>query len=256
MGTNLGIKMRLEFEDEKKPYLLDVSTLLYDFELLHDFSLLLYAEEYRDYHFSQYFWRRQGRPLKDEHRLRASKIIKESPLTVELWVGIAGVSTAAFWTIVLSIEKISNWELNRKKLQLEVKKLEHETNTQFYNEQKAKVEMDNKLKGKECLNIFNSLLKRLENNSIKLKDIGLSSEEIYHVSTPLLKDIKVFDDLVSKMILESAKDYLNVAIAHEKAGRKGEAVEAYKAFIKQTTKKIKKLEREITQEHEEFREFT
>ena len=177
MDYNNVIKIRLVFEDEKKPYFLDVSSLFYDFELLHDFSLLLYADEYYDYRFSQYFWYRRGRPLKDEHRLRALKIIKESPLTVELILSIVAVSSGAIWVIVQAIEKIVNWKLNRKKLKSEIKKVEREVNLLFYDEKLAKIEMKKKLQEKKCLMIFNSLLKRLESNPIKLKNIELTSEE-------------------------------------------------------------------------------
>jgi hypothetical protein len=178
MESKSFIKIRLAFEDEKKPYLLDVSSLFYDFELLHDFSLLLYAEEYYDYRFSQYFWYRRGRPLKDEHRLRALEIIKKSPLTVELILSVVAVSSGAIWVIVQAIEKISNWKLNKEKIKLEVEKLRLEKNVRYYNEQKARIEMENKLKERECWTIFNSLLKRLEDNSIKLKSIDLTSEKI------------------------------------------------------------------------------
>jgi len=178
MDYNNLIKIRLVFEDEKKPYFLDVSSLFYDFELLHDFSLLLYAEEYHYYRFSQYFWYRRGRPLKDEHRLRALKIIKESPLTVELILSIVAVSSGAIWVIVQAIEKIGNWKLSREKLKLEVEKLRHEKNIRYYDEQKARIEMENKLQERESWDIFNSLLKRLEINPIKLKDIDLTSERI------------------------------------------------------------------------------
>jgi len=178
MDYNKVIKMRLVFEDEKKPYFLDVSSLFYDFELLHDFSLLLYAEEYYYYQFSQYFWYRRGRPLKDEHRLRTLKIIKESPLTVELLLSIVAVSSGAIWVIVQAIEKIGNWKLSREKLKLEVEKLRYEKNIRYYDEQKARIEMENKLRERECWEIFNSLLKRLEINPIKLKDIDLTLERI------------------------------------------------------------------------------
>ena len=178
MESHSIIKIRLVFENENKPYFLDISSLFYDFELLHDFSLLLCAEEYYGYRFSQYFWYRRGRPLKDEHRLRVLKIIKESPLTVELILSIVAVSSGAIWVIVQAIEKISNWKLNKEKLKLEVEKLRHEKNVRYYDEQKARIEMENKLQERKCWDIFNSLLKRLEINPIKLKDIDLTSERI------------------------------------------------------------------------------
>ena len=177
MDVDRSIRMRLVFEDQRKPYFLDVSSLFYDFELLHDLSLLLYAKDYYDYRFSQYFWYRRGRPLKDEHRLRAFRIIKESPLTVELILSIVAVSSGAIWAIAQAIEKVGTWKLNREKLKLEIKKLRRESNLLSYDEKRARIEMEKKLHERECLMIFNSLIRRLESNSIKLKDIDLTLEE-------------------------------------------------------------------------------
>ena len=164
---NKKLKIRLAFREEKKPFLIDISSLLYDFELLHDFSLLVYMEEYREYKFTQYFWYRKGRPLKNEHKIRAVRIIKESPLIIELIFG----GIAAFWVLVQAIEKISSWKLNMQKLKLEVEKLKRESNIAYYEEEKAKVELERRFYERKAWETFHSLLRRLESNPIKLEDI-------------------------------------------------------------------------------------
>jgi len=58
-----NLKIRLTFTDERKPYLLDISSLFYDFELLHDFLLIIYAKEYNYYKFNQYFGIEKGDQL-------------------------------------------------------------------------------------------------------------------------------------------------------------------------------------------------
>ncbi|MDK2782044.1 MAG: hypothetical protein PWR13_1072 [Archaeoglobi archaeon] len=160
MDNNKKIKIKLTFRDEKKPYLIDISSLLYDLELLHDFSLLIYMDEYREYKFTQYFWYRKGRPLKSKHKIRAIRIIKESPLTIELIFG----GIAAFWGLVQAIERIMNWRLNRQKLKLEVEKLERELKM-------VNIELERRLYERQAWETFNSLLRRLESNPIKLEDI-------------------------------------------------------------------------------------
>ncbi len=177
MNINHNIKMKLLFEVEKKPYFLSISSLFYDFELLHDLSLLIYAEDYYDHIFSRYFWYRGGRPLKDKHRLRAIRIIKESPLTVELILNIAAISSGAIWVITQAIEKIGNWKLNRGKLKLQIKKLRKEINILNYDGKLKIIEMEKKLQERDCLIIFNSLIRRLESNSIRLKDMDLTLYE-------------------------------------------------------------------------------
>jgi len=100
------LKIRLTFIEEKEPFLLDVSSLFYDFELLHDFFLLLYAENYSNYKFNRFFWLRKGRPIRKEHKIRVLKIKKDSPLTIEIIVGLIVGISGAFWAIVQAIEKI------------------------------------------------------------------------------------------------------------------------------------------------------
>lgn len=109
----------MRFLEESYPDLLDVSSLLYDLELSHDYGVVLSEKEYQHYKFSRYFWYRNGRPIEGYHRVKAARIIKKSPL--ELTVVIASVG--ALWVLVQIIEKVANWPLNRKKLKLEVEKL-------------------------------------------------------------------------------------------------------------------------------------
>lgn len=161
MLNDQKVRIRLVFKEERKPYLLDISSLLYDFELLHDYSLLIYAQQYKEYQFTQYFWYRNGRPLRSEHKIRALKITKESPLTIELVLSGIVVLSGAFWIIVQAIEKISNWKLNREKLKLEIEKLKRETNIDYYEKEKTKIELEPRLHEREGRATFYSLLRRL-----------------------------------------------------------------------------------------------
>jgi hypothetical protein len=166
----MDIKLELVFSEEKKPYLLDISSLLYDFELLHDFSLVICAEEYSEYRFSRYFWYRNGRPIKPTHKIRASRIVKESPLTVELVLAGITALSGAFWVLVQAMEKIRNWKLNKEKLKQEVEKLRLEN-------QIKRVELEQKVQEKEAFEIFTSLMNRFESNPISLVDIHISIEK-------------------------------------------------------------------------------
>jgi len=171
-----NLKIRLTFTDERKPYLLDISSLFYDFELLHDFLLIIYAKEYNYYKFNQYFWYRKGRPIDIEHRIKTAKILKESPLTIELILSIIVGTSGAFWALIQAIEKISNWILNKKKLRLEIEKLEKEKRIKFYEEEKARIEFEQKLLERDAWSIFNSLIRRIEANTLKLEDIEILRE--------------------------------------------------------------------------------
>jgi hypothetical protein len=164
------MKLKLVFHDQRRPYLLDISSLLYDFELLHDFSLILGAENYSDYKFSRYFWYRKGRPIKESHRIRVVRIIKDSPLTIELLLtGIVACPTA-LWLFVQMFEKVSNWKLNRKKLELETEKLKLD------NEIK-RIKLERKVQQRQVFDFLQRLIKRFEGNPIKLEDLEIEVEE-------------------------------------------------------------------------------
>lgn len=177
MNRDINIKVKLMFSEEKRPYLSDISSLLYDFELLHDFSLLLCADDYSGYKFSRFFWYRNGRPLKADHKVRTTKILKESPLIVELIIAEVAVLCGALWAFVQAIEKISNRKLNKEKLILEVKKLEREIVKADLEVEKTRIELEQKVREKEALNVLRSLIRRLEDNPIELTDIEFYVEE-------------------------------------------------------------------------------
>lgn len=119
-GSRYILKMR--FLEESYPNLLDISSLLYDLELSHDYGVLLSEKQYWDYQFSRYFWYRNGRPIESYYRVKAAKITKASPLELALVVASVG----ALWAMLQIIEKVANWPRNRKKLKLETEKLELE----------------------------------------------------------------------------------------------------------------------------------
>jgi len=58
------LRIKLTFTNDKNPYLLDISSLFYDFELLHDFFLIVYADDYKYYKLNNYFWYRKVDLLK------------------------------------------------------------------------------------------------------------------------------------------------------------------------------------------------
>lgn len=166
----MRIKLKLVFSEEDRPFLLDISSLLYDFELLHDLSLILCAEDYSDYKFSRFFWYRNGRPIITDHKLRVAKIVKESPLTIELILAGISIGSGALWVLLQAIEKIQNWKLSREKLKLEVEKLRME-------KEKLRLELEQKIKEREAFHFFNSLIGRLESIPMKLVDLEITLEE-------------------------------------------------------------------------------
>ncbi len=117
MAEQTTVIIRLEFGVDEKALLLDITSLLYDFELLYDFLVLSNLEEYSGYRFTQYFWYRNGRPLEYEHRLKVATIVKQSPLTVLLPIS-AFVALKILPPLIEASEKIADWKPNREKVRI------------------------------------------------------------------------------------------------------------------------------------------
>jgi len=166
-NKNNSYILQLQFVEDKYPLLLDVSSLMYDLVLAHDFGVILTEEEYSDYKFSQYFWYRQGRPIKPYHKIRTSRMIKESPLVLEVVI----TSIGGIWVLLQIIEKVQNWPLNRQKLKLEVEKLREEKQLRYEN-----LELVAERRGavRQELN----LIKHLNESPLMLEDIEIKILEL------------------------------------------------------------------------------
>ncbi len=155
----------LEFEEEEETLLLDITNLLYDLELAHDLGVLLTNKDYATYQFSRFFWYRNGRRVAKNHRLRVAKIAKQSPLVLEVVIPTLG----AIWVLLQIIEKVHNWPLTRRKLELEVDKLtrEREQYREQIKDQYAE-QLSVLMHERDASAISESLAKRLSENPAKL----------------------------------------------------------------------------------------
>lgn len=165
--------LKLQFFENKEPFLLDITSLLYDFELLYDLVTILTYPDYSGYPLTRYFWYRKGRATKPEHKIRTLRIIKESPLIIEIILGGVG----AFWALIQALEKVGNWRLNRKKLKLEIEILELERDIDKNKLGRSRLDLESTLEERKAFEIFRRLIQRLESNPIKLLDLSLSKRK-------------------------------------------------------------------------------
>ena len=172
-----NLKLRLTFEEESKISLLDISSLLYDINLLNDLLVISLLPDYKEYKFSGYFWYRKGRGIKDEHKLYLRSIRHESPIELVVIIAAASASTAIIWGLVQSFDKISNWRLNRKELKLEIEKLEIENGSRLLDYEKKYYEIQSEIAEKDALNIYNRILGRLEKYPFRIVDAKLYIDE-------------------------------------------------------------------------------
>jgi hypothetical protein len=163
--------LTLQFsEEEKNPFLLDVTSLMYDLELAHDLGVLLTEPEYRSFKFSSQFFRfRGGRRIGPTHRLRAVRIVKQSPLLLEIASSVGGLCG-----LLQIIEKVSNWLLSREKLELEVDKLRRERDEHRDSIREKYIEQMGELgRSHEAARIEKNLVKRLSESSLKLTQVEI-----------------------------------------------------------------------------------
>lgn len=160
--------LTLKFREDRYPFLTEISTLLYDLALVNDLSAILAFEEYDNYQFSRYFYFRNHKRVSDNHKLRTASISKHSPLLIEI-IGAVG----AIWAFVQLIEKVGNWKLNKKKLDLEIQKLGRElalTDVQILEKIN---ELEQRIRGRQAGEVFRQLVRRLERAPIVLEDVEI-----------------------------------------------------------------------------------
>lgn len=171
------LKLRMTFDEEAKISMLDFSSLLYDINLLNDLLVLTLLPDYKKFTFSQYFWYRKGRAIKDEHKLYLKSVRHESPIELVVIVAAAASSIPLVWGLIQSFEKIYNWKLNREKLRLEVENLKLKNDSMYLENQKKYYEIESEIAKKDALNIYERILRRLENYPFNVVDAKFYYDE-------------------------------------------------------------------------------
>ena len=163
-----SIAIRIQCSNEEDPMTKDVSKLLYDLVLTHDYGVMFDGAD--DVPPPPFFWRQNGRLIAKDDQLRTARIVKESPLDIELILG----SITALWVLMQVIEKARNWELNREKLELEVRKLKRERYGNLSNEI---ADLMSRVRADIQHTQLERFAKRLKDNSIKIQDWELIPKE-------------------------------------------------------------------------------
>ena len=169
--------MRLRGGEGGVPSLLDVSSFLYDFNLLYEISRLATDPRYHDFKFSDFVLYRNGRPLAAYDRLLVAELRQESPIL--LVTAVAGVSTVigAVWAIVQVVEKILNAPLERRKLRAEVERLERENRPEAPSSVGVDFERPEQLRTvlrvREAETYYDNVGGRLERSSVRIKEFEI-----------------------------------------------------------------------------------
>lgn len=173
------IRLRVRGSDEGFPSLLEVSSFLYDFNLLYEVSRLGTDPNYGDFRFSNFVFYRTGRPLRSRDRLHVQALRQESPLLLIAVLAAAPSAVGALWGLVQIVEKVANAPLNRRKLRAEVEKLERE-NREAKERGKPSGEtiwdpeqMRQILRIREAESFYDNVAGRLERSSVRISELDI-----------------------------------------------------------------------------------
>ena len=169
------LRFAVTADAEDNPTLLNISSFLYDFNLLYEITRLALDPKYSEFAFADFVWFRQGRPLEDQDRLRVDRIRLESPLELVAAIILAGNGAiAAVWGVVQIVEKVSNARLNRRKLEAEVAKLEGgQLASARLPSVDDKQEIRRLLRIREAERFYERTAGRLEASSVRIKTVDV-----------------------------------------------------------------------------------
>ena len=124
-----AVRFHIFGDQEDHPALFDIATLLWDVNLLFETSVLATAPAYetKTPHFSSpWYYARNAHRLHPEHRLRVEHLRQESPLDLQNVILLTGAAIGGIVGVATVVEKFAKVRLERRKLLLEVEKLERE----------------------------------------------------------------------------------------------------------------------------------
>jgi hypothetical protein len=157
--------------EEGHPPLQEVSSFIYDFNLVYEISRIASDPTYQRYTFNRFIWNRNGRRLKDSDRLHLVSLQLGSPFLLETAVVLVGGAIAAVWGLVQISERIADWPVNREKNRLELEKLRRELNPGDQAEGLPEI-----LEKRGALEYYERSIQRVAENEIKITDIRFSIE--------------------------------------------------------------------------------
>ena len=174
-------ELSLKFEETENDYLLDYTSFLYDFELLHDYYIIISNPKYDEYYFSRFFWFRKGRSINPEDRLQLGKIKKESPLELTLIVTSLYVLDKLVNKALDLIDRVHDAPLDReaKVLDNKIKRLkakQMEKELERDEQENARLDKENTRLEQEN-QILRRILKRLLKSKLKIAEIDINDAE-------------------------------------------------------------------------------
>ncbi|MCB2230415.1 hypothetical protein KQH82_06845 [bacterium] len=164
-----SITLHLTFETESLPLLRDVTSVLYGLELLHDLVVLSTSDRYQNYSFDDRFFHRSGRPIEPSELLRVGGISLAPPLTIEL----QAVPVAALATVLVIVEKVRFWKLDRQMVEAEIARLRREVDRLDYSDRDLLRRFERATESEAGNKIVRGILGGMESISDRIRVSGM-----------------------------------------------------------------------------------
>jgi hypothetical protein len=162
------------------PSLVEISSFLYDFNLLYEFSRMVVDPEYQGYKFSRYSGYRNAKRVSPDDQLEIESLRVESPIALIAVAVAVPAAAAALWAVVQTIEKIANFGVNRDILKLQRENLRKQLDTTPANSRPELPESDEpfreQLRIREADYYFGRVERHLQDSQVRVREI-----EIAHV---------------------------------------------------------------------------
>jgi hypothetical protein len=188
-------RITLRGEEGDYPSLIDVTTFLYDFNLLYEFTRLVVDPEYSDYSITHVASNRNRTRILAKDQLDIESLRIQSPIALVLVVLAKSASVAlTLLTLAKAVEKIWNipvnheiQELTRDNLMLEREKRARELQAPQQTAPIASVETENafrqQLQSRNADSHFDRAENRLSGGPIRIKEF-----EVTYVREPPVRD--------------------------------------------------------------------
>jgi hypothetical protein len=168
----------LRGEENAYPALIDISSFLYDFNLLYEYSRLIADPKYGRYKFTRFSAYRNGKRVWPDDRLEVESLRLESPLLLLAIIAAVPAGAAALLALTQAVEKIANFSLNRELLKLQVEKLRKELDSAPASVPWEALESDSafeeQLHIREADYYFDRVRRHQEESSIRIKELEIT----------------------------------------------------------------------------------
>jgi hypothetical protein len=173
---NTTVQLIIRAHQPYPPIASEVGLFVFDFDSLYELVRLSVDPKYADFNFTRFALYRNAKRVEASDKLYVSLLRLASPLemasTIAVYAGVAASISATIWVLVQTFERIYNLQLNREKLQLEIKKLKsdlNENNNTFIEPDPGEV-MEH-LEEKGVSQYLETVEKRLSKSSIQVDEV-------------------------------------------------------------------------------------